>query len=152
MLPTNFFAYQRRIMRVLLGWAVGNVAAGAAMRRGNAFRRGVGTQCMAWGAVNGAIAGWGTRGAARKAAMHGRGVMDDTAYAKETRGFVRFLSVNAGLDVLYVLGGVALTQRSGERADRRGMGAGIAAQGLFLLVFDAVNARLLQSWTTKPEA
>jgi hypothetical protein len=53
----------------------------------------------------------------------------------------RILAVNAGLDVLYIAGGLAVVAGRG-RTDRAALGHGLAAvaQGAFLLGFDAWHA------------
>jgi hypothetical protein len=55
----------------------------------------------------------------------------------------RLLWINAGLDVIYIVGGVGLALTLGTRNTRwYGHGVGIIVQGAFLLVFDLVHAQL----------
>ncbi|MCB9114630.1 MAG: hypothetical protein H6639_06730 [Caldilineaceae bacterium] len=62
--------------------------------------------------------------------------------ATDLRNLRRLLWFNAGLDVLYVAGGLALFRRADET--QRGHGAGIVLQGLFLFKFDAIHAFLAE--------
>ncbi len=137
----DLFTFQRRIMRTLFGWGAGSAVVGSFWWvRGDAFWRGVGMQCAAWGAIDAAIALFGRRGANAKAATRARGAMTDAEYIKERQTFGRILMLNAGLDILYIVGGLLFARRNALRADRRGAGAGIIVQGTFLFVFDAVHA------------
>ena len=143
--PFNVYAFQRRALPVLIGWAAGSMIAGAIWRRqGPPFWRGLGGQFLAWGAIDGLIAlaglGWAVRSEKRLA--DGQISADDLSNAART--FERVLWINAGLDVGYVLGGASLLARSPERPDRRGMGAGITVQGLYLLIWDVTLALLVR--------
>lgn len=113
---------EEQLTRVLGGWAAASVAVGAvlAARPGT---RGFGRQTVAWGAVDGAIAGVG---AWRRTAK------GPTA----PRRLRRILLLNAGLDVGY-LGAGAWLVRDGRW---RGDGAAVVVQGAFLLVLDSVAA------------
>jgi hypothetical protein len=64
-------------------------------------------------------------------------------HLEEGRNLHRLLLINAGLDVLYILGGLAL-MRGNASASQRGTGWGIVLQGAALLVFDIVHARELE--------
>ncbi|NJM05009.1 hypothetical protein HC891_00430 [Candidatus Gracilibacteria bacterium] len=52
--------------------------------------------------------------------------------------------VNAGLDVGYILGGLALLRS--EQPGRQGMGLSIVMQGAFLLAYDAWLANDVRGW------
>ncbi|MBN1486484.1 MAG: hypothetical protein JW981_02505 [Anaerolineae bacterium] len=53
----------------------------------------------------------------------------------------RILSVNTGLDVLYVGGGLLVAKSKGRDDDVwRGAGSGIVVQGAFLFFFDLFHA------------
>jgi hypothetical protein len=108
---------------------------------GDAFWRGVAKQTSGWALINGLIARFGRRSSqARKAKL--ADPLDPTITAQESRKLRRVLQVNAGLDVLYVAGGIALAVTKGkEDAEWRGQGLGIVSQGLFLFFFDLVMAR-----------
>nr|NLI50751.1 hypothetical protein [Propionibacterium sp.] len=55
----------------------------------------------------------------------------------------RILGVNAALDVVYTLGGLALVRTRGHDPFLRGTGWGIAVQGAFLFGFDVEHLRRL---------
>ncbi|PJF27320.1 MAG: hypothetical protein CUN53_04525 [Phototrophicales bacterium] len=58
----------------------------------------------------------------------------------QARSLRRLLWINAGLDVLYMIGGLWYALRA--KAPRgRGMGIGVIFQGLFLFIFDVLQAR-----------
>ncbi len=114
----------------LLRWSGLSVASGLPLAASSEpLLRGIGQQFIAWGAVDGAIALAGRWSNQRKA---GQGASD-----KELAALRRLLLVNAGLDVLYVAGGVALAVRRGKDDPYwLGTGLGIVIQGGFLLIFD----------------
>jgi D-alanyl-lipoteichoic acid acyltransferase DltB (MBOAT superfamily) len=108
------------------------------------FWRGVGIQFLVWGGVDAAIAVFGARMSAKKQA----GIRESEragSEVKEARWLERVLWINTCLDVLYVLGGVWLTQTLGVESPLwRGHGVGVAIQGGFLFCFDFYHARVLQ--------
>ena len=116
---------EERLTRALAGWAVGSIAVGAALAL-HPSTRSFGRQTAAWGAVDGAIAWAGSRKRARTGPP-------DPARLR------RVLLVNAGLDVGYVAGGVALVRHGRWRQD----GWAVVVQGAFLLVLDSTAARAL---------
>ncbi len=128
---------QQRLSRHLLIWSALSVVTGTLLLLSTPFWRGVGLQGLVWGVIDAAIAGFGLRSLRRKRT---RPDADDPAVlAKETRNLRRLLLINAGLDVLYVVGGtVVLTQFTTDFA--RGNGVGIIVQGAFLLLFDTFYA------------
>jgi hypothetical protein len=103
--------------------------------------RAVGGQAIAWGALNILIALGGQILTTRRAAQPGAGLPQ--TQQRELRNLRRLLWINSGLDVIYMLGGYALT-RSAARAPkpdiRRGTGLGIILQGGCLLIFDVIQA------------
>ena len=124
---------EERLTRVLGAWAAGCVAAGSALSIPSRTR-GFGRQTAAWGAVDGLIAWAGARSRARKGPT-------------DPRRLRRVLLVNAGLDVGYVLGGLALV-RHGRWA---GDGQAVVVQGAFLLALDsAAAARALRVAPPRP--
>ncbi len=131
------WSLQQRISRHLLVWSALSSVGGALLLFGTPFWRGVGLQGLVWGAIDAAIAGFGLASLRRKRA---RPDADAPAVlAKEARNLRRLLLVNAGLDVLYVVGGiVVLTQLPTPFA--RGNGVGIVVQGAFLLLLDTFYA------------
>lgn len=128
---------QQRLSRQLLVWSALSVVVGTPLLLSAPFWRGVGLQGLVWGAIDAAIAGFGLWSLRWKRA---RPDADAPAVlAKETRTLRRLLLVNAGLDVLYIVGGtVVLTQFT--TAFARGNGVGIIVQGAFLLLFDTFYA------------
>jgi hypothetical protein len=137
----NFFAYQRRALRPLLAWGVGSSLGGAVLMLVPGAARHFGVQAVAWGVIDVLLAIAGRRRALLKAEELASGDLDDEAVAREAEGFRNLLALNAGLDVLYIVVGLAVAARFAERPDRRGRGYGVAAQGAFLLAFDALLAR-----------
>ena len=114
---------ERRLTRVLGGWAVGSLAVGSALWLRPASRS-FGRQTAAWGAVDGVIAVLGARR---------RGATDPARLR-------RVLLVNAGLDLGYLAAGAWLVRDGRWRGD----GAAVLVQGSFLLALDATAARVLR--------
>jgi hypothetical protein len=114
----------------LLRWSVLSVASGLPLAASRApLLRGLGQQFIAWGAIDGAIALAGRWSNRRKA--------EQGMTAQEIDKLRRLLLVNAGLDVFYMAGGLALVARRGQDDPYwRGTGLGIVVQGGFLLAFD----------------
>lgn len=108
-----------------------------AQRDKNEFWRQFWLQFFIWGAIDAALAAFGINGANRKEERLALGELTETDEQKEARNLWRILLINAVLDVTYVAGGVWVVQRFKTRADRRGMGAGIILQGLWLFLFDS---------------
>jgi hypothetical protein len=135
----NLWEFQQKISRRLLGWSSFSTAAGLALLAAGPFWRGVGIQAIGWGAVDAFIALAGRWFAGRRAAAP---QADYRAYvASETQQLGRLLVLNTVLDVLYVLAGLALVHRRGQRSPAwRGHGWGIVWQGAFLFVFDLYHA------------
>ena len=132
------WSLQQRLSRHLLVWSALSVGGGALLLLfGAPFWRGVGLQGLVWGLINAAIAGFGLLSLRQKRARPDANAPE--VLAKETRDLRRLLLVNAGLDVLYVAGGiVVLTQFEADFP--RGNGVGIVVQGAFLLLFDTFYA------------
>jgi hypothetical protein len=138
----NFFVYQRHALSPLLRWGVGSSLAGALLAvMPSDYWRQFGVQAATWGAIDAALAMAGRRDALLKAERSFAGDISEAQERAAAEGFRRILLVNAGLDVLYIAAGLATAARNAERPGRRGLGHGIAAQGLFLLVFDGLLAR-----------
>lgn len=134
---------EARLARDLLAWGGASVAGGVAMavvggRTGNRFLRAFGTQTIGWGAIDAALALGGRARARRHRASP---PTDPARAAAEAARVRRILAVNAGLDILYIVGGLAVAAGRG-RTDRAARGHGLAAvaQGTFLLGFDAWHA------------
>jgi len=138
----NIWQYQQKISRQLLRWSALSVGLGVLMRFGGKFWKGIGNQFIAWGAIDAAIALFGQIGARNRIdRMHNPGDLE--IKRAETRNLSLILWVNAGLDVLYVLGGWLWMRRDQGDGQARGNGIGVIVQGLFLLIFDLYHARNL---------
>ncbi|HVK63650.1 MAG TPA: hypothetical protein VM694_04210 [Polyangium sp.] len=124
---------QTRAMTVLTSWAVASLATGAALwaTGGDDYTRSIGIQNVAWGAVDGVIAGFGYHGLAKQRGLD----KPISSWQAEDRKMRTIFLVNAGLDVLYVTAG-ALMVGFGKNDWVRGAGAGVALQGSFLFTFD----------------
>ena len=144
MFRLDVWQFNRMLTRRLLLWSAGSIAAGSAlMALGDPFWRSFGVQAVGWGAIDAAIAVAGRRGSERKqpavAANPGLAAVEKDKLA-------RLLWLNAGLDVLYILGGLILARgirrapAHRPAAERRGHGWGIVTQGAFLLLFDLWHA------------
>jgi hypothetical protein len=123
-------SFANTVANRLLLWSAASMASGLPMVASDKpLLRGLGQQFLAWGAIDGAIA-LGGRWSTRRKAGH-------SADQGEVVKLQRLLLINAGLDVLYITGGVALAMRRGrEDPYWLGHGLGILAQGGFLLAFD----------------
>ena len=109
---------------------------------GSSFWRGVGSQFAGWGIID-ALIGWiGVRSARKNAAQPD--AHTEVAQSKARKNLRRILVVNSGLDILYMIGGLRLSNKKGEE-DRfwQGVGIGITIQGVFLFVFDLIHTLLL---------
>ena len=134
---TDAEKFQRTVTNRLLAWGILSIAGGALLQLARSpFWRAFGQQAMGWGAIDAALAILGRRGLERKVQ---RGYPPVEA-AKDLHNLRRILWFNAGLDVLYMAGGLALLRRTDPA--QRGHGAGIAFQGLFLFKFDLIHALL----------
>lgn len=141
---TGIYKFEAALSSRLMVWAGASVLAGAPLTLvGSSFWRGFGVQAVAWGVIDGVIAFGGGRGAASKAARPENHT--PARQAEERDKMRRVLAINAGLDVAYVVGGLALVRTRGrDNVFLRGTGWGIAAQGAFLLGFDLFHARRLR--------
>ncbi len=127
--------------RLVLWCAVSALLAVPMLAWGGAFGRGVAAMFLAWGAVD-ALLGVAARWfAERNRRRHGstQAIAD-----REARRLRRILLANAGLDVIYVAGGIWLWA-TGADAFAAGCGLGIVVQGAFLLAFDLFHARWVPS-------
>lgn len=137
----DIWDYAEIISDRLRVWSAVSILAGMvlALRRDN-FWRGVGVQCVGWGAVDAGIAIGGQRMTNRRYATLGD-PYTPAILAEETARLRRLLLVNAGLDVLYMLGGLWLARTRGASSRLwRGNGLGIVVQGAFLFIFDLLHA------------
>jgi esterase/lipase len=143
--------------RRLIAWGLLSVLVGAGMllaSGGSGWLAGAGAMAVAWGAVDAAI-GAGTRILGER---NRRRSIGDQASRDRDRDRIRLvLLVNAGLDVGYIALGAWLVATAAtataaattttfgtpEDAWRAGAGWGVIVQGVFLLAFDLLHARLV---------
>ncbi len=134
-----YVADKRGLMTTLGGWSLGSLGVGAAMwAAGDTRVRFAGIQNVAWGAIDGAIAAyalWSDRDEQSR-------VEPAAHWAAERQKLRTVLWINVGLDVAYVVTGIALSAL-GKTDALRGSGAGVIAQGGFLLVFDTAGALVI---------
>lgn len=136
----NIFQYQNKISKRLLRWSGISIAVGLLMRFGGKFGKNFGNQFISWGLINSGIAIGGDiakRNRIDKMDNPGKPEIK----RKEAQNLTRLLWLNAGLDVLYMLGGFIWAKRDKGDGAARGNGIGIIIQGLFLFVFDIFHAR-----------
>jgi hypothetical protein len=136
----NIWEAQNKISRQLLTWAGASLVAGAILSSFSArFWKGVGSQFVGWGAINGLIAFVGDRMSKQRQAKLLPAEAGEKE-AQEKNNLVRLLRVNTFLDILYVTFGFLLVFHR-RRADRfwAGSGWGIVIQGAFLFFFDLVH-------------
>ena len=130
--------FQRILSIRLMVWAAASLlASGLSILAGGLFWQGFGLQMFVWGLLAALIAGLGRRGLAKKLTSS----IDLAEMANRARFLRRVLTINAGLDMLYLAGGAALVLFSGPAAPYNlGMGWGILVQALFLELFDSLHA------------
>ncbi|MEZ4772458.1 MAG: hypothetical protein R3D00_04685 [Bacteroidia bacterium] len=136
----------RQSMYVLGGWAVTNIAAGAALRAGsegniryfhemNAF----------WNVVNLGLAAGSLIGTAKSDPAG----YDQWQTFREQQKIEKTLLFNSGLDLAYMATGLYLTEKSQTTQNNperlRGYGQSLILQGGFLLVFDLSTYLIHQS-------
>lgn len=146
----NIWQFQQKISRRLLRWGLLSVGAGALMRSGGKFWKGVGAQFVAWGAIDAAIALFGQISARNRVdRLENPGTAE--VKQKETRNLRRLLWINTALDVLYMLGGWWWMRRDTGDGAARGNGFGVIAQGLFLFIFDLIHVLNIPDTTAEDE-
>jgi hypothetical protein len=131
-------------------WAISSMAMGAVVKlvgevAESPFLKGFAGQQLSWGAIDGAIAGFGTWRRQQSIDQH---LTDEQAQEKADK-LKKLLVINAALDVGYVAAGIAtmiaagpLSRRTGKPTTHwLGLGAGVAVQGGFLWALDATFAR-----------
>lgn len=121
-------------------WAIPSIAIGAVgLAIDAAFvlpvLRGIAIHAVAWGGVDGIIGVYAII-RARRDASHYPDEYRDEARRRKLR---RILKINAKLDVVYILGGIALAVAFRSVPFLLGNGVGIVIQGVALLVFDTIH-------------
>ncbi len=139
----TIWQFQSKVSQRLLVWSGVSTALGIVMSAFGRFGRGMAGQFVGWAVVNAAIAIGGKFFTDQRKLQL---ALPDSPkeMMREANQLQRVLWINAGLDVLYMLGG-AWAMRS-EKPARRGMGLGIVLQGLFLLIFDIFHALKVPTW------
>ncbi|PJF35646.1 MAG: hypothetical protein CUN49_09505 [Candidatus Thermofonsia Clade 1 bacterium] len=142
----SIWTFYEKLSRRLILWNLVNLGAGVLLQGFTSFWRGLGAQAIGWSAVNLAIGFLGQRGNLRRAAQPE--AHTPTRMAHEARKIRAILWLNAGLDILYMLGGWRWARRAaqtgGENAEfQRGMGMGVVVQGALLFIWDVINALIV---------
>ncbi|MBL8155370.1 MAG: hypothetical protein JNM70_14395 [Anaerolineae bacterium] len=134
----NIWAFQQSLSNRLIRWNLVNIGVGLLLSFFSPFWRGFGSQGIGWGVINILIGIIGGRAARQKAAQPDAQTAEKQVH--EATNLFRLLIMNAGLDMLYMMGGQQLIRKSAAQPYRRGMGWGIVLQGFLLLVFDVTQA------------
>jgi carboxylesterase len=138
----NIWKFQDSLSKRLLVWAGSSSLAGLILILfTTASWEGFGIQALAWGVIDGLIAGFGLW-MSRKRRRAIPDAEDPQLMDKESRKLRRTLWINTGLDLLYVAGGIVLAATLGRSNPAwRGHGWGIILQGAFLFFFDLIHAQ-----------
>jgi hypothetical protein len=138
----SIWQFNKTLTQRLLRLNIINIALGLPLLLHGGFWRGVGSQCIGWGLINIGIAlGGNALTQRRRASLPDPD--DPQVVAAEARALRRVLWVNAGLDILYMLGGQRLAAtRGADNPLYRGVGRGITLQGGLLFAFDVLHALL----------
>lgn len=137
----NLYTYQQKTMPILLAWGLGSVVAGFIWRRDRSkLLYGMGSQFIAWGAVDASIAALAIANAVKKSGQVESGEIPPREHYRQAEQFRRIVWLNALLDIGYMLFGIRFTRRNAGDRQRRGTGWGIIVQGAFLFVWDILLA------------
>lgn len=144
----DFFAWQERVLDMLLAWGIGNVGAGTVLAlRSSGIKRAIGVQAVAWGLVDSAVAVYAGCIARRHATSARSGMYGARHIQQRARRFEHLLALQTAADVVYVTSGAIVAYRS-RSPWIQGTAIGVLIQGGALLVYDAgLVIRLL----TRPE-
>ncbi len=134
--------YDKQSMLVLGSWAAANMAIGAiGTNTDNNQTRYFHQMNVIWNSANMLIAGLGYLAATREKT-------DDVTLTKvllHQNNKEKTFILNAGLDLVYISGGLYLTERSRRNTDPaklKGYGNAVMMQGGFLLLFDVIMYNL----------
>ncbi len=136
----NIWDFQETVSLRLLRYNLVNIAAGLLVQGRSPFWKGIGSQAVGWGIINIAIAFFGNQATQRRQKSLPDANTPNRLY-REATNLRRLLWLNAGLDLLYMVGGWQLTRPADKpRPFRSGTGWGIILQGALLLIFDGFHA------------
>jgi len=135
---------QAAITRRLAMWSLFSAVSGLVMLITRVpFLRGLGTQFLGWSAVH--ITGATIAQRASNIRLAQPDALSDPAMCAECDALERTLWTSAAFDTLYITAGALLAFDSQAPGDeQRGHGAGIMAQGGFLLLFDIAHAIMVR--------
>lgn len=140
----DIWSFQASLTRRLAWWSVFSILTGTWMAWGTEFWRGMGIQFLAWGGIDLAIAFFGAMTTRKRKAKLTPEELISTQPG-EHANLAKILWINTGLDVLYVVGGMALILTLGASDSFwQGNGWGIILQGGFLFFFDLFHAMKLR--------
>lgn len=134
----NIWQFQDLLSRRLLRWAALSIGTGIFFSLGSTFARRLGSQFVGWGLVNALIALWGEASMRRRLDQIENPGADDVL-SKEEANLRQLLWINAGLDLLYILGGFLWMKRDRGDHGAQGTGWGVVIQGVALFLFDLVH-------------
>lgn len=147
----NIYTHQQRGLAVLLGWAIGSMVSGLVWwRQGGAFWRNLGLQFATWGLIDLILAVFGLRDASAKAPRLAAGDITPATANRDANTVQTILTVNAILDVFYMLTGLWLIRQFPRRPALQGAGWGVLVQGAFLFLFDTLFARAISRFPRLP--
>ncbi len=124
-------------MKVLGGWAVGNIVVGGISSYNTTGQTKYFHQMNAlWNIINLGVA---TAGYISSTKNKGKDFTVEQTLSEQRKSEKIFL-INGGLDLLYIGGGLYLNNRGNNNNDDKlkGYGSSIIMQGVFLLLFDSV--------------
>lgn len=129
--------YNKDGMKILGGWALGNMALGAIQSgRTTGETKAFHQMNIYWNGVNLLIAGFGYYSAMKETPSS-----DAWKTIKSQNSIEKILLFNAGLDIAYMVGGVWLNERGNRLSDAqlKGFGKSVVLQGAFLMSFDLIK-------------
>ncbi len=135
--------FQQNLSLRLLAWAILSIVSGLFMLRRGKFWRGVGTQFIAWGAIDAMIA-IGGQVASENRLKNTLPEDLPERIEKDKQNMKVALWVNTGLDVLYMVGGIRWMDSRRDEENQRGNGIGVLIQGTFLFFFDLYHSIKLE--------
>lgn len=145
----NIYTHQQRGLAVLLGWATGSIVTGIywwqqpADSSAQRFWQSLGSQFAIWGLIDLILAIGGLRDASAKAPRLAAGNITPAKANRDANTVQTILTINAILDVFYMLTGLWLIRQFPRRPAITGAGWGVLIQGAFLFLLDTLFARAI---------